>query len=132
MRSDNDWNLDNPQQAEESEIIHKHLRDYVLRSFRSRSDSGEMKREFPIVEKAVGHVQTDSNSHKPYCGYSLESILSGGDLVNVWDVEDGWHVTATDAVYDSYNVYINCYDTDDGDKYGWISFWNLIFPDNIG
>ena len=132
MRTDDVWNHENPKQVEEENIVYEKLSDFVLKSFRSRRDSGEMTREFPIPEKAFGHVSIGANSDKPYCGYSLESILSGGELENVWDVEDGWHVTATDAVYDSYNTYINCYDTDDGDKYGWISFWNLAFPDNIG
>lgn len=132
MRTDDVWNHENPKQVEEENIVYEKLCDFVLKSFRSRRDSGEMTREFPIPEKAFGHVSIGVNSDKPYCGYSLESILSGGELENVWDVEDGWHVTATDAVYDCYNTYINCYDTDDGDKYGWISFWNLAFPDNIG
>ena len=53
-------------------------------------------------------------------GYTTNYVCYGGTKETQHKVEDGWHITAKNMYY-SYNItWYECWDTDDGDYYGWI------------
>lgn len=119
-------NEDDKEQLEEFSRLYGAIDDFVSLTFRSRSVSGEMKREFPVPENLTGKVIADVPGEEIYA-YSLESILSeNSGLKKVWKLEEGWNITALECVYSSI-LWLKCRDTDDGDEYGWVSAWNLDF-----
>lgn len=54
-------------------------------------------------------------------GYTTDYVCDGGARSTVRDsLGNGWHVTVDDT-YSSYGItWYECYDTDDGDYYGWV------------
>lgn len=60
-------------------------------------------------------------------GYTTNYVCYGGTKETQHKVEDGWHITAKNMYY-SYNItWYECWDTDDGDYYGWIDGRYLTF-----
>ena len=58
-------------------------------------------------------------------GYTTNYVCYGGAMETQHKVEDGWHITLKNA-YNSHGVqWFECWDTDDGDYYGWID-WKYI------
>ena len=69
-------NTDDKAQFEEYSRLYRTIDDFVSLTFRSRSDSGEMKREFPVPENLTGKVIADIPGNEIYA-FSLESALYG-------------------------------------------------------
>lgn len=62
-------------------------------------------------------------------GYTSNYVLYGGSFESQHKVQDGWHITAYNTAY-SYGVtWYECWDTDDGDYYGWIDANYIDFYD---
>lgn len=60
-------------------------------------------------------------------GYTTDYVMNGGSKKTQHKVEDNWHITAN-YKYNSYGVtWYECWDSDDGDYYGWIDSKYLYF-----
>ncbi len=120
-------NTDDKAQFEEYSRLYRTIDDFVSLTFRSRYDSGEMKREFPVPENLTGKVIADIPGNEIYA-FSLESALYGNSGTGeTRKLEEGWNITALECVYSKCNFWLKCRNTDDGDEYGWIPSWNLDF-----
>lgn len=58
-------------------------------------------------------------------GYTTNYVCYGGAMETQHKVEDGWHITLKNAYYSHGVQWFECWDTDDGDYYGWID-WKYI------
>lgn len=122
-------NENDKEQLDEFTRLYDAIDDFVSLTFRSRSASGEMKREFPVPENLTGKVIANIPGEEIYA-FSYESALSGNSKTGkTRRLEEGWNITALECVYSS-NLWLKCRDTDNGNEYGWISFWNLDFQTN--
>ncbi|MBQ8825272.1 MAG: hypothetical protein IJZ64_08625 [Ruminococcus sp.] len=60
-------------------------------------------------------------------GYTTDYVMNGGSKKTQHKVEDNWHITA-EYKYNSHGVtWYECWDSDDGDYYGWIDSKYLYF-----
>ncbi|WP_044974962.1 TIR domain-containing protein [Ruminococcus sp. HUN007] len=60
-------------------------------------------------------------------GYTTDYVCYGGEKTVQWICEDTWHITAKRKTF-SYGLdWYECWDTDDGDYYGWIDGQFLYF-----
>lgn len=53
-------------------------------------------------------------------GYTTNYVKYGGSFESQHRVYDGWQITAYDSYYSHGVTWYECWDTDDGDYYGWI------------
>ncbi len=60
-------------------------------------------------------------------GYTTDYICKGSEREVQWRCEDGWHITAKNLCYSYHTVWYECWDTEDGDYYGWIDASLLAF-----
>ena len=60
-------------------------------------------------------------------GYTTNYVCYGGTKETQHKVEDGWHITAKNMYYSYSITWYECWDTDDGDYYGWIDGRYLTF-----
>lgn len=68
-----------------------------------------------------------SSNGKKIEGYTTDYVCNGGAKTAQWICEDTWHITARRKT-SSYGVeWYECWDTDDGDYYGWIDGKFLYF-----
>ena len=68
-----------------------------------------------------------SSNGKEIEGYTTDYVCNGGTKTAQWTCEDTWHITARRKTY-SYGIWwYECWDTDDGDYYGWIDSNFLYF-----
>ncbi len=68
-----------------------------------------------------------SSNGKKIEGYTTDYVCNGGAKTEQWICEDTWHITARRKT-SSYGVeWYECWDTDDGDYYGWIDGKFLYF-----
>ncbi len=64
-------------------------------------------------------------------GYTSDYICYGGAKSRQWICEDTWHITAKRIAYAYDIIWFECWDTDDGDYYGWIDSDYLDFFSDI-
>lgn len=62
-------------------------------------------------------------------GYTSDYVLYGGSQEAERKVQDGWHITAYYSAYSHGVLWYQCWDTDDGDYYGWIDSKYIDFYD---
>lgn len=62
-------------------------------------------------------------------GYTSNYVLYGGSQETQHKVQDGWHITAYNTAYSHGVDWYECWDTDDGDYYGWIDARYIDFYD---
>lgn len=62
-------------------------------------------------------------------GYTSNYVLYGGSFEEQHKVQDGWHITAYNTAYSHGVTWYECWDTDDGDYYGWIDSSYIYFYD---
>lgn len=55
-------------------------------------------------------------------GYTTDYVCYDGPKEEQHKVEDGWHITLKNYYYSHGVQWFECWDTDDGDYYGWIDF----------
>lgn len=74
----------------------------------------------------TGHLPAtgEVNGNGVY-GYTTNYVCYGGAMETQHKVEDGWHITLKNAYYSHGVQWFECWDTDDGDYYGWID-WQYI------
>jgi tetrahydromethanopterin S-methyltransferase subunit B len=63
-------------------------------------------------------------------GYTT-SYVRGGSKVVEHSVENAWHITAKTTCYSRGITWYECWDSDDGDYYGWIDSTYLDFYDTV-
>ena len=69
---------------------------------------------------ATGEVKGDG-----VFGYTTNYVCYGGAKEEEHAVQNGWHITLKNAHYSHDTQWFECWDTDDGDYYGWID-WKYI------
>ena len=69
---------------------------------------------------ATGEVKGDG-----VYGYTTNYVCYGGPIEEQHAVQNGWHITLKNAHYSHGVQWFECWDTDDGDYYGWID-WKYI------
>ena len=62
-------------------------------------------------------------------GYTTDYVCNGGPMQEEHAVQNGWHITAKNTYYAYGILWYECWDTDDGDYYGWIDANYLSFYD---
>lgn len=113
------YDMDNKAEAEEYEMLQKNM-NFI---YESRNDNtGKMETLVTLPDNAVKGIISETEREQVY-GYT-DSYINGSvseEEGRNWPVEGGWHITVK-RVYstDSYNAMYDCYDSDDGDHYGWI------------
>ena len=60
-------------------------------------------------------------------GYPDSYVIDYGPEEDLWPIEGDWHITAKRKCYSHGKVWFDCYDTDDGDHYGWIDSGYIDF-----
>ena len=65
-------------------------------------------------------------------GYTSDYVCHGGAKTRQWICEDTWHITAKRKANSYGVVWYECWDTDDGDYYGWIDSNFLYFYSSGG
>ena len=64
-------------------------------------------------------------------GYTSNYVLCGGSQQTQHKVQDGWHITAYNTATAHGVTWYECWDTDDGDYYGWIDSNYIAFYDEM-
>lgn len=59
--------------------------------------------------------------------YTTDYVCNGGPMQEEHAVQNGWHITAKNTYYAYGILWYQCWDTDDGDYYGWIDGNYLSF-----
>lgn len=62
-------------------------------------------------------------------GYTSNYVLYGGSQTTQHKVQNNWHITAYSTAYSHGVTWYECWDTDDGDYYGWIDANYISFYD---
>ncbi len=74
--------------------------------------------------------EVDSHGESGIYGFTSDYVLWGGERSTQHEVKNGWHIVAY-SYYDSHGViWYECWDSDDGDYYGWIDGDYLYFYDS--
>lgn len=60
-------------------------------------------------------------------GYASSYVIDYGPEEKQWPIEGNWHITAKNIVESHGNIWYECWDSDDGDYYGWIKSYELDF-----
>lgn len=64
-------------------------------------------------------------------GYTTNYVCYGGSIEEEHAVQNGWHITAKNYYFSHGVEWLECWDTDDGDYYGWIDINYITFyPSN--
>lgn len=94
-----------------------------------------MQNTVPIVQPMTvaandlaGHLplKGEVNGNGVY-GYTTDYVCNGGPMQEEHAVQNGWHITAKNTYYAYGILWYQCWDTDDGDYYGWIDGNYLSF-----
>jgi len=94
-----------------------------------------MQNTVPIVQPMTvaandlaGHLplKGEVNGNGVY-GYTTDYVCNGGPMQEEHAVQNGWHITAKNTYYAYGILWYQCWDTDDGDYYGWIDRNYLSF-----
>lgn len=60
-------------------------------------------------------------------GYTTNYVCYGGSIEEEHAVQNGWHITAKNYYFSHGVEWLECWDTDDGDYYGWIDINYITF-----
>ena len=64
-------------------------------------------------------------------GYTTDYVCNGGPLEEQHAVQNGWHITLKNAYFSHGVRWFECWDSDDGDYYGWIDLnYITVYPAN--
>ncbi|MBQ8825273.1 MAG: zinc ribbon domain-containing protein [Ruminococcus sp.] len=87
------------------------------------SDSGS------LAGNAINNRRGEVSGNGVY-GYTTNYVVNGGSKATQHAVQDTWHITAKATYYSHGVTWYQCWDTDDGDYYGWIDARYLYFYDS--
>lgn len=86
-----------------------------------------MQNTVPIVQPMTvaanditSHPAKGEVSGNGVYGYTTDYVCNGGPMQEEHAVQNGWHITAKNTYYAYGILWYQCWDTDDGDYYGWI------------
>lgn len=71
----------------------------------------------PVSFDGIGQVFSRGGT---IYGMTTEYVCNNGPYETQWPVEDTWHITIKNTVTSHGVTWYECWDTDDGDYYGWI------------
>lgn len=77
---------------------------------------------------SVGNRRGEIDGNGVY-GYTTDYVYYGGAKKEQHKVQDAWNITAKNTCYSHGVTWYECWDTDDGDYYGWIDASFLSFYD---
>lgn len=93
-----------------------------------------MQTTIPIVQPLTvaanditSHPAKGEVSGNGVYGYTTDYVCNGGPMQEEHAVQNGWHITAKNTYYAYGILWYQCWDTDDGDYYGWIDGNYLSF-----
>lgn len=93
-----------------------------------------MQNTVPIVQPMTvaanditSHPAKGEVSGNGVYGYTTDYVCNGGPMQEEHAVQNGWHITAKNTYYAYGILWYQCWDTDDGDYYGWIDGNYLSF-----
>lgn len=75
----------------------------------------------------TSHPAKEEVSGNGVYGYTTDYVCNGGPMQEEHAVQNGWHITAKNTYYAYGILWYQCWDTDDGDYYGWIDGNYLSF-----
>ncbi|MGN0632138.1 MAG: hypothetical protein ACI4JN_12510 [Ruminococcus sp.] len=80
-------------------------------------------------------VKGEVNGNGVY-GYTTNYVCYGGEKEIQHKVQDGWHITLVNSYYSHDVMWFECWDSDDGDYYGWIDYnyitvYDYSYPDVV-
>lgn len=76
----------------------------------------------PLETPKKGEFSSDSG-----WGYKSSYVLEHGKEEKQWPIEGKWHLTAKNVCISWGTLWYECWDSDDGDYYGWIQDYNIEF-----
>lgn len=116
---------DDPAVKEEFELIDSNLKKIYgsAKSYNEKTGKLEKIFEFPEDDLFKGEISKDGIIGIPSDDFVFGKVTEGS--APKWPVEKGWHVTAKRAISCEIGTYYDCYDSDDGDHYGWILDGNV-------
>ena len=117
--SDVTIDMENEAESEEYNMLLKDL-DRVLATAASEvTGTGEYRKTGDISDMPGYSGEIKTTDGHSVAGQSDSYVLYGVPG-GTWEVEEGWHVTAESFKFTESGLMYDCYDTDDGDHYGWI------------
>lgn len=113
----------------------------ALQNTESLSDqSGRMEKIMYIPDTAdlKAHIERPYNYQTNeqrageainYTSYDDDYVLNGASKEGneYWPLEEGWNVTVKRAVQNEDGLFYDCYDSEDGDHYKWVSAYDISF-----
>lgn len=85
--------------------------------------------ETPITDSHSINPRSGQVAGNGVYGYTSNYVLYGGSQETQHRVQDGWHITAYNTATSHGVTWYECWDTDDGDYYGWIDNRYISFYD---
>jgi len=86
--------------------------------------SGSSSSSESSVSGMTGQVNTHGGSVN---GLTTSYVCNGGSYAVKHHVQNTWHITAKNVCYSYGITWYECWDTDDGDYYGWIDSTYIDF-----
>lgn len=80
-----------------------------------------------VANDITSHPAKGEVSGNGVYGYTTDYVCNGGPMQEEHAVQNGWHITAKNTYYAYGILWYQCWDTDDGDYYGWIDGNYLSF-----
>ena len=103
-------------------------------------ESGRMEKimHLPDSEYFKAHIERPYNYQTEeqrageainYTSYDDDYVLNGASKEGneYWPLEEGWNVTVKRAVQNEDGLFYDCYDSEDGDYYKWVSAYDISF-----
>lgn len=91
--------------------------------------TGYPKEETVVIESFEIEPRLAEVDGNGVYGYTSDYVLYGGSQESERKVQDGWHITAYTMARSHGVLWYQCWDTDDGDYYGWIDSKYIDFYD---
>ena len=118
----------NNEESDEYNSLYESVYDIIDNiEFEGTQDSSVEDNSFEIMEINPPMYGEIASNGLEIEGYTSDYVCYGGAKTRQWICEDTWHITAKRFV-ESYGIcWYECWDTDDGDYYGWIDSNFLYF-----
>lgn len=97
--------------------------------FRYISVYGSSPSQTPVTDSYSIDPRQGQVAGNGVYGYTSNYVLYGGSQEVQHRVQDSWHITAYNTAYSHGVTWYECWDTDDGDYYGWIDNRYISFYD---
>lgn len=126
------YNMDNSEEKAQYQMMKKDIQEVVnsvvcIPEKQNKSSSSQSKQPTDLSDYLYGQISSNGQEIE---GYTSDYVVNGGKKTRQWLCEDKWHITAK-RYTNSYGItWYECWDTDDGDYYGWIDSSYISFYDS--